>query len=134
MPRITDFSPLGGGVYLFVSWLKPHEIMVPFSFRVGFKLDGMDKIYTVDAGLVTDLASIPRPIQGWLIEKLGAHMLPAVIHDHMCVTKWETYELAAEVFDAAMQYCRLPESTRHVMHSAVLRFGPKWGKIEHATG
>lgn len=133
MRRITDFSPLGGGVYLFVSWLKPHEIMIPFSFRVGFKLDGVDKIYTVNAGLVTDLASIPRPLQGWLVEKLGAHMLPAVIHDQMCVDKWETNELAAEAFDVAMEYCRLPIDTRRVMYAAVLRFGPKWDKIDHAT-
>ena len=133
MPKITDFAPIGAGVYLYISWSEPHIIRVPFQFRTGFKVDGIDIVYTNRPGMITDLASIPRIFQGWMIEKLGAHMLPAVIHDQMCNDLWEDNKLAAEVFNEAMRFCRLPDDTRELMYSLVLQHGPKWDKVDHAT-
>jgi hypothetical protein len=107
---------------------SPHKIHVWADFRVGFKLDGIDKVYTVRAGSETDFASIPRQFEGWLVEKIGAHMAAAVIHDQMCADKgpWSS-KVAADIFNAAMRVSRVPDDTRTVMYQAVLLGGPQWG-------
>src|SRR3990167_4704345 len=102
----------------------PHRFTVWRDFRVGFKLDGKDTVLTIPAGSITDLASIPRPIQGWLIEVVGAHMAAAIVHDYLCVKKLWDFEVAAEVFYLAMLSSRTPEETARLMRNGVLLGGP----------
>jgi hypothetical protein len=107
---------------------SPHKIHVWSDFRVAFKIDGVDTIYTVRAGMETDFASIPRQFEGWLIEKIGAHMAAAVVHDQICVDRgpWSS-KVAADIFNEAMRASRVPDDTRTVMYQAVLLGGPQWG-------
>ena len=45
--------------------------------------------YIVEAGFLTDLASIPFFLR-WLFKKTGKSRKPALFHDHMYASKWKT--------------------------------------------
>ena len=53
--------------------------------------------YEINAGFVTDLASIPRGMRWWL-KKTGKSRKPAVFHDHMIKTKWKSRRVADRMF------------------------------------
>ena len=129
MSRVTGFVWLDRPIRLEIDPVDtPHIITVWSAFRVAFALDGVDQPpYTVAAGTPTDFASIPRPLQGWLVEKLGAHMCAAIVHDRMCIDQGPfDARTAAKIFHAAMLASRVPAETALAMYIAVRRFGPQW--------
>lgn len=92
-------------------------------YSVSFKMDGELAVYMVPKGTWTDFASIPRFFSRY-IEKLGPHIEPAVVHDHMCQVQPWTSEIAAEIFYAGLQAVDAPKAWQ--MYKSVLWFGPKW--------
>jgi len=51
----------------------------------------------VPAGAKTDLASIPWGMRN-LFQKTGRSRKPAVVHDHLYATKWETRKICDKLF------------------------------------
>ncbi len=58
-------------------------------------------VYVVPAGYHTDLASIPVGLRN-LFSKTGRSRKPAVFHDHMYGTRWETRAKCDEAFRLAL--------------------------------
>jgi len=98
-------------------------------YRVGFTLDGLREIYTVPAGMETDLASIPDVIPKWIAKKVDSHIEAAIVHDKMCIDRgpWSS-EIAADIFKAAMLAAGVPSWRAGIMYTAVRNFGPQWGE------
>lgn len=76
---------------------------------LGFYSEELDRIVQAPVGLITDLASIPPYVPGWMVPKLGDYDYPAVIHDaaydsdlrdaagtRICVTKDQADRLFLE--------------------------------------
>lgn len=85
--RITNFEYLTPLVLLRgvdAKDLAPSGIdplyVVCFDFKVSFKHNGVTKEITVRAGLLTDLASVPRAFR-WVVGRVGRHLEAAVVHD-----------------------------------------------------
>lgn len=101
--------------------------MLSHEYRVSFRLDGIEAVYTVPAGTKTDLASIPRFVPRAIAEKVDKHIESAVVHDRQCqdLGPWDSVT-AAKIFNEGMRAARVPAWRRNVMYRAVLYFGPKW--------
>lgn len=100
--------------------------MLSHEYRVSFRLDGIETVYTVPAGTKTDLASIPKFVPRAIAEKVDKHIEAAVVHDLMCVKRPYTSAIAADVFDAGMLAAGVPAWRRKLMAQAVRMFGPQW--------
>ena len=124
---VSDFGWIDNPILEIDPVNLPHRFTVWRDFRVGFKLDGKDTVLTVPAGTVTDLASIPRPLQGWLIEVVGAHMAAAVVHDYLCTIRepWPS-DVAHQILYHAALASRTPEKTAQTLYDGVVLGGPKW--------
>jgi len=96
-------------------------------YRVAFYLDDKPESVTVPAGFPTDLASIPRFVPRFIVEKVDRHIEAAVVHDLLCVTQMWTSRVAAEIFLAAMIAANVSVFDRNLMYRAVRYFGPRWG-------
>ena len=96
-------------------------------YTVAFWLDRNITVFTVPEGTWTDFASIPKIVPRFIVDKLGPHIEAAVIHDYMCQIKgpWDS-RTAADIFLAAMLAAGTPVGQAHLMHKAVVMFGPKW--------
>lgn len=90
------------------------------TFRV---LQGLDSI-VVPAGFVSDFASIPGRAQG-LINKLGPHLCPAIVHDYLYWTQTCTRSQSDAIFLRMMEDMGVPWLTRRLMYWAVVLFGQK---------
>ena len=123
--KVSEFGFLEDLYFVRLKEGSGGHFLVWRDYRCAFKLDGKDIIYTVPAGTKTDLASIPRPVQG-IVEKLGSHIEAAVVHDHLCIARPWASKVAASVFNEAMRTARVPDDTRELMYRAVLWLGPQW--------
>lgn len=65
--------------------LMPGPDGVTFRLTADLCYQGATEGMTVPAGFVTDLASVPRPVQ-WLVPRAGAYDWAAVVHDYLCTT------------------------------------------------
>lgn len=52
------------------------RLLQPLTYRAN------EQTFTVPAGTLTDLASVPRPV-AWLVPRSGASVPAAVLHDHL---------------------------------------------------
>lgn len=98
-------------------------------YRASFSIDGQRRVWTVPAGMATDLASIPSVVPKWIAQKVDAHIEAAVVHDHMCILREEsgfTSREAAAIFRAGMEAANVAPWRREAMYRAVLHFGPQW--------
>ena len=122
MTEIRDFkdilvvSPLADG--------RTWYLWKPF----GYTTDD-NKSIVVQAGFVTDFASVPRPLW-WFLPPWGKYGNAAVIHDfcyaeQICNRKW-----ADKIFLEAMKELGVKPFIRYVMYIAVRLFGwLYWCKI-----
>lgn len=90
-------------------------------------------LIVVDAGFVTDFASVPRtPLTYWLFGDT-AHA-SAVVHDYLCRSLYPSrrvsWRRAADVFREAMQCEQVPAWRRTLMYWAVLVADPAGNKWE----
>ena len=60
------------------------QYIVARPYRVSYKLDGDEtrRNITVPTGMLTDLASVPRPFR-WYAGRVGPHLEAAVVHDFL---------------------------------------------------
>jgi hypothetical protein len=86
----------------------------PMPYRVGETMDSV----VVPAGFVTDYASTPQFAQLG-ISKMGAHMLPAIVHDYLYWTRASTRRQADGIFRLAMIEMQVPSMHRQAMYRAV---------------
>ena len=65
------------------------QYIVAKPYLVSFKLDdeGVRRNITVPKGMLTDLASVPRPLR-WYAGRVGPHLEAAVVHDFLYVA-WQ---------------------------------------------
>ena len=63
------------------------EYVVARPYRVTFELDREARAITVPAGLLTDLASVPRLVRP-VIGKVGPHLEASIVHDFLYIA-WQ---------------------------------------------
>lgn len=101
------------------------EHMVLTEFALNSKHVGL---IVINAGFITDFASVPRlPFAYWLTG--DAAQMSATVHDKLCkdyfATKGEaiSWSLAAKVFHEAMGYEGVPWWRRRMMYTGVRSYG-----------
>lgn len=90
----------------------------PLVIRVG---EGRDSL-VVPSGFVTDFASIPKRLRGF-ISKLGPHLCPAIVHDYLYSEQVCTRAQADAIFLKMMEDLGVSWLTRRVMYWSVRWFG-----------
>lgn len=89
-----------------------------------YQSDVAGHTFTVPAGFLTDLASVPRlPFAYWLTG--GTANAAAVIHDYLYVTRAVSRKVADNVLAEASKVTGVPAWRRGLMWTAVRLFG--WG-------
>jgi hypothetical protein len=83
--------------------------------------EGQDSL-VVPSGFVTDFASIPRRLRGF-ISKLGPHLCPAIVHDYLYWEQTCTRAEADRIFLEMMGDLGVPWLTRRFMYWSVRGFG-----------
>ncbi len=79
--------------------------------------------FTVDAGFITDLASIPRAFRS-IIPQVGRHIQPAITHDWTYESKTNLTRAEADLlFLDGMKAVGVGWLRRRAMYSAVRAFG-----------
>lgn len=94
-------------------------------------VDPSGTMWQAEKGLVTDGASIPRPL--WSIiggPFEGQYRRAAVIHDFYCDRKYRAWEKVHRVFYDAMITGGVSTVKAKLMYYAVWRFGPRWSVTE----
>jgi len=86
------------------------------------RLNGGGDSLVVPSGFVTDFASIPRRLQGF-IPKLGPHLCPAIVHDYLYAEQICTRAQADAIFLEMMKDLGVSLATRRMMYWSVRLFG-----------
>lgn len=76
----------------------------------------------------TDLASIPRWVPEFLIQRNGRHRKAAIVHDYLCRLEGFDRPTADKIFLEAMELDGVPRWRRWAMYSAV-RMLTRWLKL-----
>jgi Protein of unknown function (DUF1353) len=94
--------------------------------RFGY-VDPVGKHWDVPAGTETDGASIPQAL--WIMYPpfTGKYRLAAVVHDHFCQSRSETWKATHAVFYDALITAGVDRSTATLMWAGVYGGGPRWG-------
>ncbi len=80
-------------------------------------------VFSVEAGFITDLASIPRAFRS-IIPQVGRHIQPSIVHDWCYESKtYLTREEADLLFLDGMKAVGVGWLRRRAMYSAVRAFG-----------
>jgi len=108
------------------------DYVVSDDYRVRYRLDGEPREITVPAGMLTDLASVPR-IARWLVDRVGPHLEAAIVHDFLYIAwqdvvggrgaREEDRRFADELMRVAMESAKVGATSRSVIHRAVKSFG-----------
>lgn len=85
-------------------------------------------VFTVDAGFITDLASIPRVFRS-IIPQVGRHIQPSIVHDFAYESKTNLTRAEADLlFLDGMKAVGVSWLRRQAMYRAVRAFGwTLWG-------
>lgn len=96
-----------------------------------FTVSWHDKQWEIPAGFKTDLASIPRVLQGF-ITKVGKHIQPAIVHDWFYVFGGITKAEADQMFLDGMEHVGVRWTKRYLMYWGVRAniTGGIWGKAK----
>ena len=102
-------------------------------YKAKYKLDGDDdwRTIVVPAGMLTDLASVPRLARSF-VGRVGRHLEGAILHDYLYLA-WQDQDggipdekernFADRLFRAAMVAARVPRYKRWAIFRAVDLFG-----------
>lgn len=83
--------------------------------------------WRVPEGVVCDGFSIPRVTWSLVGHPFYARsLIPAVVHDHYCVTKTRSHRRTHKAFHEIMKDVGEKRLRRSVYYSAVRMFGPRW--------
>lgn len=134
---ITDFeyvNPLR--LFRSVEALKFHsgddaDYVISDEYRVRFRLDKQVREITVPAGMLTDLASVPR-VARWLIGRVGRHLEAAIVHDFLYIA-WQDVpgrepreddrRFSDELMRVAMVAANVNSAMRFIIFWAIRIFG-----------
>jgi hypothetical protein len=108
------------------------DYVVSDDYRVRYRLDGELREITVPAGMLTDLASVPR-VARWLVDRVGPHLEAAIVPDFLDIA-WQDViggrepqeddrRFADELMRVAMEAAKVGTTSRLVIHGAVRSFG-----------
>jgi hypothetical protein len=108
------------------------DYIVSDDYRVRYQLDGELREITVPAGMLTDLASVPR-VARWLVDRVGPHLEAAIVHDFLYIA-WQDVvggrepleddrRFADELMRVAMEAANVGGTSRRIIHGAVRSFG-----------
>lgn len=99
-----------------------------------YQSDVAGQTFTVPAGFLTDLASVPRlPFAYWLTG--GTANAAAVVHDYLYSTRKVSRKVADDVLAEASAVTGVPAWRRGLMWAAVRLFGwGPWASKEEALG
>jgi hypothetical protein len=98
------------------------QLEKPFGY-----VDPKGKHWDVPVGAVTDGASIPRVLWVSYPPFTGQYRSAAVVHDHYCQSKNESWKATHAVFYDALLTAGVDDVTAKAMWAAVYHFGPRWG-------
>lgn len=102
-------------------------------YKAKYKLDGDAdwRAIVVPAGMLTDLASVPRPARSF-VGRVGRHLEAAILHDYLYLA-WQDQDggipdekernFADRLFRAAMVAARVPRYKRWAIFRSVDLFG-----------
>jgi hypothetical protein len=109
------------------------DYIVAQPYSVEFRVEGRNEwnTVTVPAGLITDLASVPR-IARSVIDRVGPHLEAAIVHDYLYVA-WQDIPgrdardqdryFADQLFLAGMVAAGVSWTKRNLIYRAVRTFG-----------
>ena len=63
------------------------QYIVAQDYTAYYTLNGKEEPLTVPGGMLTDLASVPRPLR-WYVGRVGPHLEAAILHDYLYVA-WQ---------------------------------------------
>jgi len=107
---------------------KNWQLLEDLVFVVGSSGDRM----IVPAGFVTDFASVPAWLQGF-ISPLGPNLLPAVVHDYLYWNQSCTRAEADSIFLLAMEEMGVSDAARLAMYLGARHFGQQaWDEHHHS--
>lgn len=93
------------------------ELLSPLTYR------GRDEIFTVPAGTLTDLASVPGFLT-WLVPRYGRYTKAAILHDHLWAASSPVSRADADgIFRRSMRELGVPILRRWAMWAAVRTTG-----------
>jgi len=108
------------------------DYVVSDDYCIRFRLDGEAREITVPAGMLTDLASVPR-LARWLVDRVGPHLEAAIVHDFLYIAwqdvvggrnaREEDRRFADELMRVAMEGANVGAAMRSVIYRAVRHFG-----------
>lgn len=92
--------------------------------------------FTIPAGFLTDIASVPRPLR-WLFDRADLGLLSPIVHDYLCENKGQIVSNDGELikvswFDSAlffliiMRIDGIPGPKAFCAFLAVVIGGPRW--------
>lgn len=93
-------------------------LVEPFVVRVGVGNDSL----VVPEGFVTDFASIPPRVRGFL-PKLGPHLFPAIVHDYLYWEQTCTRQESDRIFAKMMEEMGTSWVTRKALSWGLFLFG-----------
>lgn len=108
--------------------LMPGDDGVTFRLTADLIYQGATEGVSVPAGYVTDLASVPRPVQ-WLVPRAGLYNWAAVVHDYLCTC----LEVGRPVFSSVDTDGTFRRIMRELSVGVILRWlmwaGVRWGAL-----
>lgn len=107
------------------------DYIVGQDYTIRFRLDGQERRISVPAGMLTDLASVPR-LARTIVDRVGPHLEAAIVHDFLYIA-WQDLagrgardddrRFADELFLALMKAAEVKPFKRFIIYRAVKWFG-----------
>jgi Protein of unknown function (DUF1353) len=94
-------------------------------------IDGKKKIWSVQPGLKTDGASIPKFAQGIIGKPYdGSYLAAAVIHDNFCARETESWKNTHRLFYDMLRSLGINDLKAKIMYAGVVAGAHKWVKVK----
>ena len=94
-------------------------------------IDGKKKIWSVQPGLKTDGASIPKFAQGIIGKPYdGSYLAAAVIHDNFCARETESWKNTHRLFYDMLRSLGVNDLKAKIMYAGVVAGAHKWVKVK----
>ena len=94
-------------------------------------IDGKKKVWSVQPGLKTDGASIPKFAQGIIGKPYdGSYLAAAVIHDNFCARETESWKNTHRLFYDMLRSLGIADLKAKIMYAGVVAGSHKWVKVK----
>lgn len=99
-------------------WICEKDCEVKIYFK-----SGLEFVYKIKAGYVTDFASIPSFARGFINENDSKIIIAALIHDINFGLKFQTFDFSNTLFRMMMKYYKMGVIKRNIAYNSVKWFG-----------